>query len=158
MENKNQEEGTPFFPNHLLKEVIAAYLVIGIVLTTAIIMPFGLHGKADPLSTPEGIKPEWYFLWMYQLLKYFPQKVGPISGKFAGIITCGIIMAIVMVWPFIDRNPERNPKKRAFVVSLGIIGIIFVGLFTLLGHISESEMKIFGKAYKFDIKGLPHHE
>ena len=83
---EEQEEGVPFFPNHLLKEVIAIYIVLGILLTLAIFFPFKLHDKADPLSTPEGIKPEWYFLWVYQALKYFPRHMIIAAGKTVAVV------------------------------------------------------------------------
>jgi quinol-cytochrome oxidoreductase complex cytochrome b subunit len=151
-----QEEGTPFFPNHLLKEVIVMYLLLGIVISLAIIVPFELHGKADPLSTPEGIKPEWYFLAVYQLLKYFPQYVLSISGKSLCIVLLGICVLILLLLPFTDRNPQRHPQKRPFAMSLFLLVVIFAIILTALAHLSDRRLTFFGGTYQFDIKGIPH--
>jgi quinol-cytochrome oxidoreductase complex cytochrome b subunit len=143
-----REIGHPFFPNHLLKEAIVAYLIIGILVTLAILMPFQLHEKANPLETPTGIKPEWYFLGVYQLLKYIPKNLG----------TIGFILAIIILffWPLIDRGKERHPKKRRKVVIFGTIVLIGLIILTILGWLSESTKTIFGRKYEFDIKGIPH--
>ena len=61
--------GEPFFPNHITKEVIVAYLTFGVILVLIALLPPHLHPKADPMTTPQHIKPEWYFLSAYQLLK-----------------------------------------------------------------------------------------
>ena len=92
IEEQEEEEGTPFFPNHLLKEVIAIYIVLGILLTLAVFLPFKLHDKANPLSTPEGIKPEWYFLWVYQALKYFPRHIFIAAGKTVAVVPLGLLL------------------------------------------------------------------
>jgi quinol-cytochrome oxidoreductase complex cytochrome b subunit len=153
---EKEEEGRPFFPNHLLLEVMVAYLAIGVVLTLAILFPFGLHSKADPFSTPEAIKPEWYFLSMYQFLKYFPQKVFFVTGKVLGIIISGLGMAVLLLLPFLDRNPERHPKRRPVMMCLCAAAVLGVIIFSILGQISETERTISGKKVKFDILGIPH--
>jgi len=142
------EEGKPFFPNHLLKEVIVAYLLFGILLTLAVFFSFPMEEKANPFQTPEGIKPEWYFLAGYQLLKYVP--------KIIGILGIGLALAILFLVPFIDKSPEREPSKRKLARSIGIVVIILALLFSFLGYMSESTKTIFGKKYHFDLKGVPH--
>lgn len=137
---------TPFFPNHWLKEVIAAYIVIGILITLAVLVPFGLEEKANPLETPMGIKPEWYFLAMYQALKYVPKALGIIGFGIAGLI--------FVFFPFIDRTQE----KKRWVKKLGIIVIIFTLIFEFLGVISERKITIFGTKYEIDLKGIPHRK
>jgi ubiquinol-cytochrome c reductase cytochrome b subunit len=148
MEEKMTEEGRPFFPNHFLKEVIAVYLVIGILLSLAILYPFPLHEKADPFKTPEGIKPEWYLLYAYQFLKYVP--------KIIGLAFMGLFALLLFFIPFLDRSPHRHPRKRKLVTSLGLV-VLFVALVLgILGFLSERTMTIFGKKYHFDLRGIPH--
>ncbi len=148
--NKEEEieEGNPFFPNHFLKEVIVAFLLFGFILTLAVFFPFPFHEKANPFQTPEGIKPEWYFLAGYQLLKYVPKVVG--------ILGIGVLLVILFLVPFLERSPERYPSKRKFVTSIGVVVIIFALLFSLLGYLSESTRTILGKKYHYDLKGIPH--
>ncbi|MDH7500601.1 MAG: cytochrome bc complex cytochrome b subunit, partial [candidate division NC10 bacterium] len=63
----------PFFPNFLYRDLILWLATLGIVLTLALLLPWPLGEKADPFApTPEGIKPEWYFLFLFQTLKLFP--------------------------------------------------------------------------------------
>ncbi|MFQ6039771.1 MAG: hypothetical protein ACE5PV_02850 [Candidatus Poribacteria bacterium] len=153
----NSEEGIPFFPNHLLKEVIAIFITLAILFTLAIFLPFKLHEKADPLITPEGIKPEWYFLWVYQALKYFPSKILFITGKSVGVLlTMVVVVFLQFIWPILDNSPERHPRRRragmivaAVVLSLGI-------LLTTLSILSEKTVTIGNAQYHFDLKGIPH--
>lgn len=142
------EEGKPFYPNHFLKEVIVAILLFGVILTLAVFYPFPFHEKANPFQTPEGIKPEWYFLAGYQLLKYVPKVIGIL-----GIV--GLLVILFLV-PFIERNPERHPSKRRLARSIGLVVIILAIVFSLVGYLSESTRTILGKKYHFDLKGVPH--
>lgn len=141
---KKEKKEIPFFPNHWLKEVIAAYIAIGILITLAVLIPFGLEEKANPLETPAGIKPEWYFLSMYQALKYVPKALGIIGFGIAGII--------FVLFPFIDRSSQ----KHRWVKKLGIIVIIITLIFEFLGVICEREITMFGTKYEIDLKGIPH--
>lgn len=141
---KKEKKEIPFFPNHCLKEVIAAYIIIGILITLAVLLPFGLEEKANPLDTPEGIKPEWYFIPTYQALKYVPKALGIIGFTIAGIV--------FVIFPFIDKSKNKNP----FVKKLGIIVITISLIFGFLGVISERKVTIFGTKYEIDLKGIPH--
>ena len=128
------EPGEPFYPNHVIKEVIAAYLTFGILLVLIALLPPHLHPKADPMTTPPHIKPEWYFLSMYQFLKLFPAQMPVLSeipgvklvlgeGRAFSIIIQGVAMLALLLVPFIDRNPERHPRKRLFAIVIGILAI-----------------------------------
>lgn len=145
---EEEEEGKPFYPNHFLKEVIVAFLLFGVLLSLAILFSFGLEEKANPFQTPEGIKPEWYFLAGYQLLKYVP--------KILGIVGIGLALVVLLLVPFIDKSPERELSKRRVAWSLGVIVIIFALFFGFLGYISESTRTVLGKRIHFDLKGVPH--
>jgi ubiquinol-cytochrome c reductase cytochrome b subunit len=145
---KTEEEGRPFFPNHFLKEVIAVYLVIGILLTLAVLYPFPLHEKANPFQTPEGIKPEWYLMYAYQFLKYVP--------KVAGLVTMGLFAVLLFFIPFLDRSPYRHPRKRKLTVTLGVAVLILALALGVLGFLSEGTHTILGRKYHFDLRGIPH--
>jgi cytochrome b6-f complex subunit 4 len=66
----------PFFPDYVLDEMIAWYIALALLIVVASLFPAGLEEQADPLSTPAHIKPEWYFLFLYQALKWVPRIVG----------------------------------------------------------------------------------
>jgi len=120
----------PFIPNHFISEVIVMYIILAGLVALASLLPTGLEEAADPFRTPEHIKPEWYFLWVYQFLKV-PPLIG-ISGYVAELIGIfvpaigGLFLALI---PFLDRKPQRHPRTRpvAMAVTALILGIL-VGL------------------------------
>ena len=143
-----KEHGIPFFPHHILKEGVVFSLLVAALLTLIVLWPPELGEKADPLITPEGIKPEWYFLSTYQLLKYFP--------KLFGVLVSLVPPLLLLIWPFLDRTPERHPKRRKVSVAIGIVGLALALVFGAIAYVSESSMTIWGKHYHFDLYGLPH--
>lgn len=132
------EEGIPFWPDHALKEIIAALLVMGFLFTLTILSPAPMEPKADSFTTPEHIKPEWYFLASYQALKVAEvlKFLGAWAPKVIGIMGQGIILLIIILLPFLDRNPERRPGKRPIAISLGILMAIAFIVFTIWGYYS----------------------
>lgn len=126
-----QEEKTiPFFPDHLLTEARVAVVILFIIVGIGIIAlrsPVGLGEPADPMNTPAHTKPEWYFLFLYEILKYVPKSVGAILP----------IMAVIVLafWPFIDRKTDNQRSRRmriilAIVVILAIIGLTLLSEFS----------------------------
>jgi ubiquinol-cytochrome c reductase cytochrome b subunit len=144
----DKKRAVPFFPDHVLKEGVVFCILIGVLVTLIILWPVELGVKADPFVTPEGIKPEWYFLPTYQLLKYFP--------KLLGIFVSLIPPLLLLLWPFLDRSPERHPKKRPIAVTIGIVGLFLAILFGVIGHFSESTVSFAGQKYEINIYGVPH--
>lgn len=118
----------PFFPNYVLDEVIAWYMILAGLIVLVSIFPAGLEEPANPLRTPEHTKPEWYFLFLYQALKLVPRIVGvtlPILGG-----------AILLFLPFIDRNPHVELRKRPVALALGVITLIVIIALTIWGWLS----------------------
>jgi ubiquinol-cytochrome c reductase cytochrome b subunit len=151
-EEKPLEPGKsiPFFPNHVLKEGVIFCVLIAAMVTLVVMWPVELGEKADPFVTPEGIKPEWYFLSTYQLLKYFP--------KLLGIFVSLIPPLLLLLWPFLDRSPERHPRKRPIAVTIGVLGLLLAIAFGVVGHLAERHITFRGERYFIDIKGVPHRE
>ncbi len=149
-EEKPLEPGKaiPFFPHHVLKEGVVFCLLVGALVTLVVLWPVELGEKADPFVTPEGIKPEWYFLPTYQLLKYFP--------KLLGIFVSLIPPLVLLLWPFLDRSPERHPRKRPVAVTIGFLALVLAIVFGVLGHFSETTVTWRGQKYHIDIYGVPH--
>ena len=138
----------PFFPHHVLKEGVVFCLLIGALVTLIVLWPVELGEKADPFVTPEGIKPEWYFLPTYQLLKYFPKTLG--------LFVSMIPLVLLLLWPFLDRSPERHPKKRPVAVTIGVLGLVLAIAFGVLGYLSERNVSFRGQQYHLDLYGVPH--
>jgi ubiquinol-cytochrome c reductase cytochrome b subunit len=125
-----EEETIPFFPNYIILEVIVSFIVLAALIVLATVLPTGLEEKADPFSTPQHIKPEWYFLWIYQFIKVPPIIIGPgVLAELAGIFIPAIGILLLILLPFLDRKPERRPGKRrlAMVITLLIL-LVFVAL------------------------------
>ncbi len=146
------ERGVPFWPVHMAKEACVALACFGLLFTLSVFSPWEIGEPANPLETPEGIKPEWYFLPTYQLLKYFS---GP-TGKFLGILVSGVPFVLLFAWPFLERNPHRHPRKRKWFVRLGYLAIALALGFGVLGHCSENTYRFGGVAVEFDMYGVPH--
>jgi len=130
----------PFFPNFLLRDLILWLLCLVGLLALAVFWPYGsgipgleweLGQKADPLQPAyPGIKPEWYFLWIYQLLKEFPPHFFGLEGPQAAILLVGGLLIVWALVPWLDRKARRDEKSPEFT-DLGISAILFIAYLTL---------------------------
>lgn len=124
-----------FWPNFLLKEwIVGSVFLIGFLILTAA-HPSPLERVADPTDTGYIPLPDWYFLFLYQLLKY-TYASGPynVIGAF---IMPGLAFGALMLAPFIDRGPERRPHKRPLATGfmlLALAGIIFLTWESVVTH------------------------
>lgn len=128
----------PFWPNHLLKEVVAALLVVMLMAVLVVLSPAPMLNQADPFSTPSHIKPEWYFLAAYQFLKFAEHLrfLGEWAPKVLGVGVMGLVALVMLFLPFVDRNPERAPARRPISMAFGVVTtLLFIG-FTIWGHFS----------------------
>lgn len=126
----------PFFPNFLLRDLLLWLLVLNVLAILAVFFPWELGHKADPFaSAPEGIHPEWYFLFMFQSLKLIPAKILSVDGELFGISAFGIAFALWLFVPFWDRKTARGQKNRS-MNYLGIFAIAFILLMTIYGWLS----------------------
>ena len=146
------EQGIPFFPVHVAKEGVVAVLLLAVLVTLSVLAPWEIGEPANPLATPAHIKPEWYFLPSYQLLKYFE---GP-YGAFLGILACTVPFVLLLFWPFLDRGKHRHPRKRPIAVGVGLFAVVSALFLGALGHLSETDRTIFGRTYHIDLLGRPH--
>jgi len=145
-------EGVPFWPVHVAREWTAAIACLALLFTLAVLAPLGIGEPANPLETPKGIKPEWYFLPTYQVLKYFPGS----AGELLGIVVAAVPFLLLLVWPFVERSPARRPRDRKWAVVVGCFAILLPVALGLLGHFAETTVHIAGRAYDFDTYGVPH--
>ena len=132
--HESYPQGSPFFPDFILKETMVVMVVFTVMffiisLMPTLLLPEEANIPADPFRTPAHIKPEWYFLAPYQMLKTIP-------NKFLGITLQMILAAAFIVWPFMDVNEERNILKRPRLLLFFIIGTILWIVFTLWGKAS----------------------
>ena len=93
---------------------------------------------ADPFDTPDHIKPEWYFLASYQILVMAEKLsfLGAWAPKLLGILVQGLLVTLLFLIPYFDKNPERSYRKRGFAIALGVLGVVGTVALTLWGHYS----------------------
>ncbi|MBI3579551.1 MAG: cytochrome b N-terminal domain-containing protein [Ignavibacteriales bacterium] len=126
----------PFFPNFLLRDLLLWLIVLNLLAILAVFFPWELGKKADPFaSAPAGIKPEWYFLYMFQTLKYLPAKLWLFDGEVFGILMFGGAGALWTLVPFWDRKSDKGERNR-FVNYLGLFAVIYILIFTIIGWLA----------------------
>ena len=125
-----EEKTIPFFPDHIRTE---AYVTLGVLAFVFIVgiagsfLPVGLQDPADPMNTPPHAKPEWYFLFLYQLLKYV--------SKTAGVVIPVVGLMILTIWPFLDRGQD-TVKARRIRWILVLVAMTAIIALTVLGEIT----------------------
>lgn len=120
----------PFVPDFLLRDAVGWYLAMAILAALAAIFPWELGEKADPFgSAPEGIKPEWYFLFMFQTLKKLPGHVLGMEGEMLGVLFFGFCGLLVVAVPFLD----RGKRSRQILNVLAVLTVIFIVVMTIWG-------------------------
>ena len=123
-----------FVPNFLLRDMVGWLAALAILAALAAYFPAELGQKADPFApAPIGIKPEWYFVFMFKTLKYFPGHILGIEGEIVGIIGFGLGGLFLLLIPFLDRKTARGEASRLFT-WIGIATIIYMLVFTYLGY------------------------
>jgi ubiquinol-cytochrome c reductase cytochrome b subunit len=119
----------PFYPYHALKDTIAGAVVFALLLTFATVWRPPLDAVADPTDANYIPRPEWYFLSLFQLLKYFPGPLEPL----ATMVIPGLIVGLLFMLPFLDSRADRHPLKRPLVtggfavIGAGIIVLTYLG-------------------------------
>ena len=132
-----EKDTIPFFPNYIILEVIVSYIVLAALIVLATVLPVGLEEKADPFNTPQHIKPEWYFLWIYQFIKVPPLIIGPgVLAELAGIFIPAICIVLLILLPFLDRKPERLPRKRRLAIAIAVVIVLILIALSIWGWYS----------------------
>ena len=134
-----KKKGKPFFPYAVLKDSAMMLLVAVVVIAMSIVLGAEQGPKADPTSTTYVPRPEWYFFFLFELLRVIkPPELVPIAT--IGIPT--ICMVLLLLLPFYDRGPERNPIRRPIATTAGVMTIIAMAYLTFLGATGGSPTEI----------------
>ncbi|MFC1872543.1 c-type cytochrome [Chloroflexota bacterium] len=128
----SKKNGETFFPETIARDAIMALFVVGTIITLAVLFPAQTEPPADPTSTTYNPRPEWYFLFFFQFLKLFPGFLEPV----AAVIIPTVAILILVLIPFLDRNPERRYSSRKLIIGTGIITIALLGTMGVIGGIS----------------------
>jgi cytochrome b6 len=125
-----------FFPNFFLRDLIGWILAIGLLAALAALFPWELGEKADAFApAPAGIRPEWYFLFMFQTLKLIPAKILSFDGEVIGILVFAIGGLLWLLVPFIDRN-EGERRRSWIFTALGLVVVVYIVVMTVVGFLS----------------------
>jgi quinol-cytochrome oxidoreductase complex cytochrome b subunit len=125
-----------FFPTFFLRELMAWYIALGVLGALAALSPWGLGTKADPFaSAPAGIKPEWYFLFMFQTLKLIPAKVWFFDGEVLGILVFGAAGLVWFLLPFFDYLGRG--RGRRMILGAGIFALAYILAMTVYGYVAK---------------------
>lgn len=122
---KEKEKGVPFFPDILFKDAVVSLVIFIVLIVLAYFVGAPLEPRADPADTSYTPRPEWYFLFLFQLLKYFPGNL-EVVGVF---IIPSIAIILLIALPLIDRSPKRHFLRRPVIFGatiLSAIGILFL--------------------------------
>jgi quinol-cytochrome oxidoreductase complex cytochrome b subunit len=127
----------PFFPNYILRDVLAWYVALAILAALAAFYPWELGRKADPFAVvPPGIRPEWYFLAMFHTLKLLPSHILGFEGEKLGVIAFGLAGLFLVLVPFLDRRALRGERSPVFTI-IGVLGLVYLVTFTIIGHYAK---------------------
>jgi menaquinol-cytochrome c reductase cytochrome b/c subunit len=134
-----KQQGKPFFPYAVAKDSLMAVVVLISIIAMSIIFGAELGPKADPTTTTYVPRPEWYFFFLFEVLRVIkPPELVP----FATIGVPTICMILLFLLPFVDRGPERRPERRPIATTAGILTIFAMGYLTYLGANAGSPNEI----------------
>ena len=132
-------EGKPFFPYAVAKDALMACVVMAVIITMSLVLGAELGSKANPTTTTYVPRPEWYFFFLFEVLRVIkPSSLAPLAT--IGVPT--IAMILLFLLPFYDRRPERRPEHRPIATLTGIFVIGAMALLTYQGASAGSPTAI----------------
>jgi mono/diheme cytochrome c family protein len=134
-----KKKGKPFFPYAVGKDATMALVVVLVIAVMSIVLGAEQGPKADPTTTTYVPRPEWYFFFLFELLRVIkPNELVPV----ATIIIPTMCMVLLLLLPFYDRNPERRPERRPVATTAAVLTIISMAFLTYLGASAGSPTSI----------------
>src|ERR671934_477814 len=130
---KNQ--GKPFFPYAVMKDSVMACITLAVIIVMSILFGAELGPKADPTTTTYTPRPEWYFFFLFELLRV----VKPPALVFMATIGIPTIcLLLLLLLPFFDRGPERHPLRRPIAMTAAVATVAAMTYLTVLGALAGS--------------------
>jgi menaquinol-cytochrome c reductase cytochrome b/c subunit len=134
-----KKKGKPFFPYAVLKDSTMAFVVLIVVAVMSLVLGAEQGPKVDPTTTTYVPRPEWYFFFLFELLRVLkPPELVPLA--MVGIPT--VAMVLLLLLPFYDRGAERRPERRPIATTAGILTIVAIAYLTFLGAEAGSPTEI----------------
>src|SRR5690348_2884733 len=143
-----KKKGKPFFPYAVMKDSMMALIVVAVIIVMSLVLGAEQGPKADPTTTTYVPRPEWYFFFLFELLRLIkPPELVPIAT--IGIPT--FCMVALLLLPFYDRSAERHPARRPVATTAGVLTIMAMAYLTYSGAVAGSPTEI-------DMKVAPQYE
>ena len=134
-----KKKGKPFFPYAILKDSVMMLIVALVIVAMSLVLGAEQGPKADPTTTTYVPRPEWYFFFLFELLRVIkPPELVPVAT--IGIPT--LCMVLLLLLPFYDRNPERRPERRPVAMTAALLTVIAMAFLTFLGASAGSPTEI----------------
>src|ERR1700674_5747125 len=125
-----KSQGKPFFPYAVAKDAVMACVVMAVIIAMSLVLGAELGSKANPTTTTYVPRPEWYFFFLFEVLRVIkPPSLVPLAT--IGVPT--IAMILLFLLPFYDRRPERRPARRPIAALTGVFVIGAIALLTYQG-------------------------
>jgi menaquinol-cytochrome c reductase cytochrome b/c subunit len=137
--SQHKNAGKPFFPYAVTKDGAMALITLGVIILMAVLFGAELGPKADPTTTTYSPRPEWYFFFLFELLRV----VKPPSLVFMatlGIPT--ICLMLLLLLPFYDRSPERHPLKRPIAMVGAVATVAAMAYLSIIGALAGAPSEI----------------
>jgi menaquinol-cytochrome c reductase cytochrome b/c subunit len=129
-----KKEGKPFFPYAIYKDHVVAVLVFAGIIGMAIWQRVGVGPPVYSATSSFEPRPEWYFFFLFQLLKIFKNQNALVPVIMATFIIPNVLMVLLLATPFIDRRAERRISKRPFALSVAILAFMGMAWLTYQGE------------------------
>jgi len=134
-----KERGEKFFPDIIYKDLIVSFGLFLLVVGLATFVGVANEPPADPSDSTYIPRPEWYFLFLFELLKYFP---GQIEWVGTTVVPAIAVLALLLL-PFYDRSPFRHWRKRPLAISIMSIVVVGIVALTVLAAVSTPPQEEF---------------
>ena len=132
-------QGKPFFPYAILKDSAMATITLLVIILMAVLFGAELGPKADPTTTTYTPRPEWYFFFLFELLRV----VKPPALVFLATIGIPTIcLVLLLLLPFIDRGPERHPLRRPIAMIAAVATVAAMAYLSVLGALAGAPSEI----------------
>ena len=126
--HEDKENGVPFFPDIIFKDVVVSFIVFLVLIGLVYFIGAPLEARANPADTTYTPRPEWYFLFLFQLLKYFPGNL-----EVLGVVVIPTLAILVLfLLPVFDRNTKRHFFDRPVVTGVTLLGVVGIVSLTAL--------------------------
>ncbi|MGI8749011.1 MAG: c-type cytochrome [Thermoleophilaceae bacterium] len=132
-------QGKPFFPYAVAKDGAMAAIVLAVIILWAVLFGAELGPKADPTTTTYSPRPEWYFFFLFELLRVVKPPALVIMATL-GIPT--ICLMLLMLLPFYDRGPERHPLRRPVAMVGAVATVVAMAYLTVVGAVGGSPSEV----------------